>query len=265
MGRGDHAEAAQPVRSPGANEARWKPSRDVGGRRSTGHLLRRAAHVGNAHGAVERRVGAASDLQRRLNATVCNDVSCVKKTLLIRMDSQARIIRMNKGSGVYKLLKKGDVQWQEELQTGFLLRIPPFAWTSDTIAFTCSSPRDCSYELLIDSSRLQSVAVRFNKTSVLPFSTDLSPPSTKSFPYQIVGYEGDRLPSVFWTVEGNYDSVSVAGLQGYRLNEEESRLEGVEVATETGSHFVSVSFQGEEQRAYVNTTVDVLRKRREAA
>lgn len=184
----------------------------------------------------------------------------MKKILVIHMDKEARIIRMIKGSGIYRLLWKGDMQWQEELQPGFVLRIPPSAWISDAISFTCSSPRDCIYELLIDGMRFQSVAVRFNKTSMLPFTTTLSPPSTKSFPYQLVGYEGDRLPSVFWTVEGNYDSVDVSGSQGYHLNEEASCLEGVRIPTEAGSHFVSVSFRGQGRQAFVNTTVDILRE-----
>ena len=204
-------------------------------------------------------MGTETNLQRRLRASVCNDAGCVEKKLVVHSDPEARVVRMLKGFGVCKLLTKNQSMWSEKLASDGAVAIPRFAWAAETIAFTCSAPRGCVYELLIDGVRKQSVAARFNKTSELLFSTTLAPPATRSFPYQLVGFEGDRLPTVFWTVDGTFDTVEVSGTQGYRLNEAESCLEGARVPTEPESHFVSVSFQGRGQKAFVNTTVDVLR------
>ena len=116
-------------------------------------------------------MGTETNLQRRLRASVCNDAGCVEKTLVVHSDPEARVVRMLKGFGVCKLLTKNQSMWSEKLASDGAVAIPRFAWAAETIAFTCSAPRGCVYELLIDGVRKQSVAARFNKTSELLFST----------------------------------------------------------------------------------------------
>lgn len=193
-------------------------------------------------------------MKNSVYVTVCSRMNCIQSDLTISTIMSSSFFFMRKGSGNMSLLQNGTIVLQKQVSENQLIELSDKTDQADTLMLTCTASRECIYELWKNGTHKQSFVTRNKRTTSLSLS--LSSPLTSTT--EVIGFEGDTLPTVFWKVPYSIRSITVtSSFTGYRLNEQESCLQGTIVPFQPSSHSVTVTVSCEQKILTLQSVVTV--------
>lgn len=164
---------------------------------------------------------------------------------------------MRKGSGEMSLIENGTVVLQQQVFENKVVELFSEVAQADTLIFVCNSSRGCLYELWKNGTHKQSVTIRNRKISTL----SLVQQTPMLWTTEVTGFEGDTLPTIFWTIPYDIQCVNMSTQDpqffGYRLNEQESCLQGTLIPFQQSSHSLDIVVSSKQETVKMQSVLTI--------
>ena len=219
-----------------------------------GNSSRFIPFVGTDPEFMECKVCDEIDVRNSVYVMVCSRMNCIGSDLTISTLMRSSFFVMRKGSGEISLLQNETIVLQKQVSENQPIELSEMTDQADTLLLTCTASRECIYELWKNGTHRQSFVTRNKRTTSI--SLILSPSLISTT--EVIGFEGDTLPTIFWTVPHSIRSVTLTSLfTGYRLNEQENCLQGAIVPFQPSSHSVEVTVSCEQETLQLESIVTI--------